>query len=159
MSPIHCPNCGSKLKEDSPFCPQCGTSLKPTNHQSLQIKPNIETSIQDVWSGRQSMKSLWKWVILSLVIIGIPILLYKYYYEYYTISQDRVAVKQGILRQNNFLVKKDKITDVIINQGIMGRILNYGDVIINTAGTSQHEAILRGVSDPDQKRDMILKNI
>ena len=42
----------------------------------------------------------------------------------------------------------DKITDTSLSQGTFGRILNYGDVGINTAGSIGYEITFRGISDP-----------
>ncbi len=50
------------------------------------------------------------------------------------ITNKRVIVKLGFIRRNTFEIMLSKTESIQVNQEIMGRILNYGDLVISSAG-------------------------
>ena len=117
------------------------------------------TSGEEVlWYGKMSWESLWIWFllgILTILLFGIGILFFiiaiaKRYSSEYTLTNKRVHSRQGLIARRANDANFDKITDTSLSQGTIGRILNYGDVGINTAGSIGYEVIFRGVSDPKQ---------
>ncbi|SEH71252.1 PH domain-containing protein [Tardiphaga sp. OK245] len=46
----------------------------------------------------------------------------------------RVVHKTGFITRETFEISLDKVASVSVNQSIMGRILNYGDVLIENMG-------------------------
>ena len=53
------------------------------------------------------------------------------------ITNKRVLVKVGFIRRTSLETLLTKVEGIQINQGIMGRILNYGTIIVKgTGGTS-----------------------
>lgn len=66
----------------------------------------------------------------------------------YTIYTDVVTSRVGIIARNISQVRIADIRGMTISQSIIGRMLNYGNVIIGTAATGEAEIIMRGVSSP-----------
>lgn len=94
----------------------------------------------------------------------LPILLYGLGYFYvkghlYVITNERTIMFRkfiGILMRT---VAHDKITDIMVNQGPFGRLLNYGRIAPITAGAIMPMGAffvsLSGVKNPYQARDKI----
>jgi len=53
------------------------------------------------------------------------------------ITNKRVLIKAGFIRRNSLETLLTKVEAIQVNQGILGRILNYGTIIVKgTGGTS-----------------------
>jgi uncharacterized membrane protein YdbT with pleckstrin-like domain len=50
-----------------------------------------------------------------------------------------------------------RITDVTTSQGVIARLLNYGNVLLNTAGTGFSGITLDGVGDAIAVREMVVR--
>lgn len=74
-----------------------------------------------------------------LSVIGIAKLLKAWLYCYSTelaITSTRIIAKYGFIRRNTIELKHDKMESLNVDQGIIGRILNYGSVsVIGTGGS------------------------
>jgi len=49
----------------------------------------------------------------------------------------------------------DKITNVVVEQGVLGRILGFGDVRCDTAGTAFAGVLFKGVKRPESVAEII----
>ena len=58
----------------------------------------------------------------------------------------RVVHKTGFIQRRTFEMALDKIESVDVDQSILGRILNYGDVTINGVGEGRER--IRTISSP-----------
>jgi len=66
----------------------------------------------------------------------------------YFIASHRMYVKYGIISRRVFEIKNEWITGVIVKQGVLGRMLNYGDVLYSTPGQYAGSVLMVGVSNP-----------
>jgi uncharacterized membrane protein YdbT with pleckstrin-like domain len=66
----------------------------------------------------------------------------------YFVSSHRVFVKYGIISRRVFEIRNEWITSAGVKQGLMGRALNYGDIIISVPGHYLGTVAMFGVSDP-----------
>lgn len=60
------------------------------------------------------------------------------------ITDQKVYIKTGVISKSTVTTPLDKINNIHINKGILGRILNYGTVIIQSGamlGTSGYSCI------------------
>lgn len=81
-------------------------------------------------------------------------------YNYkYILFEDFIQATEGILSLNMVLnkIKYQDIRLVETQKSILGRIINFGDVLIGSAATGTLEVVLRGVSNPDLIKDFVLK--
>ena len=74
---------------------------------------------------------------------------------HYTVTDRRLIVRHGILNRNERSASLERIQNVNTGQGLLGRLLNFGDVEFDTAGSEVGDAelALRGVNDPHMVRD------
>jgi len=83
--------------------------------------------------------------MMSFFIIGIPLLL-KLIFTEYGLTNNRVITKTGIIGRSTEEMKLSKVETVEIKQGILGRILGYGSVIVT--GTGSSNVVISKVSNP-----------
>lgn len=75
-------------------------------------------------------------LLIGGLFIAIP-LIAKYTTEL-AITNRRIIAKFGLVRRNTFELNLSKIESIRVEQGILGRILNYGDVfVIGTGGSKE----------------------
>ncbi|MEM1565949.1 MAG: PH domain-containing protein [Candidatus Bathyarchaeia archaeon] len=109
------------------------------------------------------------WIVFPIQVFVfpvLPVLVYGLGYIYvkghrYIITNERIIMFRkfiGILMRT---VTHDKITDIIVNQGPIGRLLNYGRVSPITAGMIMPMGAtifsISGVKNPYEVRDTIAK--
>jgi uncharacterized membrane protein YdbT with pleckstrin-like domain len=88
--------------------------------------------------------------ILTLVIVvGVFLLVWAWIRVRSTeiaITNRRVIVKYGFVKRDTVEINLEKVEALRVEQGFMGRMLNYGTVFISGAGTSV--APIKDVTDP-----------
>lgn len=100
------------------------------------------------------------WSLLPKIILGF-LLLYFWYIgviffilaaiSYFTgpelaITNKRVIAKFGFISRNTIEMNLDKVESVQVEQSILGRIFNYGSIIVSGAGNPK--APIPGISHP-----------
>ena len=65
----------------------------------------------------------------------------------------RVVHKTGFIKRRTFEMSLDKIESVDVNQSILGRILNYGNVTVN--GVGEGKETIRTIASPLKFRSFI----
>mgnify|MGYP003382005221 CR=1 FL=1 len=73
-----------------------------------------------------------------------------------TVYPDRVVWQEGLLRTTEVIIPIANITDVRVRQSLMGHAAGYGNVTIQSAGSSQAEIVAEGIENPGRIRDLIL---
>lgn len=84
-------------------------------------------------------------LILTALLAGISFFI-KYSTSEFGITNKRVIVKTGLIRRNSLEVLLNKIEGIQVNQGILGRILNYGSITIS--GTGGTKDPFHGITNP-----------
>ena len=107
---------------------------------------------------------VWAWAFLAFAVIwliGMLDLLIFRASNTYTLRQDGLEVKRGILRLQSFIVAPAGFGDLLVYQSIGGRIFGYGDLVVNSQGERQTR--LKLVHSPyavaDTMRDIMGKPI
>jgi len=76
--------------------------------------------------------------------------------ETFTITDQRVILQRGILRNFSRSIALTRIQEVKTAQGVLGRMLGYGDVEIESAGRDSAE-VLHRVPHPNQFRNALFE--
>jgi uncharacterized membrane protein YdbT with pleckstrin-like domain len=99
-------------------------------------------------------------VCLSLAVIAALFAIYKMltaWFHRWTTETDvtnlRVVHKTGFIKRRTFEISLDKVESVDVNQSILGRILNYGDVTI--MGVGEGRETIRTIAAPLAFRNFI----
>lgn len=72
----------------------------------------------------------------------------------FTITNQRVILDSGVFNRSSKVIPIDRVQDVSTRRSVMGRILGYGTVEIDAAGTSGAET-LEHMPGPDNFRDQV----
>jgi uncharacterized membrane protein YdbT with pleckstrin-like domain len=97
---------------------------------------------------------------LALAAISVVFALYKMmaaWFHRWTTETDvtnlRVVHKTGFIKRRTFEMSLDKVESVDVNQSILGRILNYGDVTI--LGVGEGRETISTIASPLEFRNFI----
>lgn len=98
------------------------------------------------------------------VFAAIPIALALIGYEYlkirrtfYVVTDEQTAYKIGIISRDTMDIPYHKVQHVSFSQDIPGRLLNYGDIIITTAGTSKDEKVFNNCPNPAHVKQELME--
>ena len=104
-------------------------------------------------TGRVSWWSVWHLlvpgVILLPVVVGLVFLVMAWVRVHTTelaITNKRVIAKFGFISRNTMEIGIQKVESIQVHQSLMGRMLDYGTLIISGTGTSH--APIPSISDP-----------
>ncbi len=90
----------------------------------------------DLWD---FLETIAVWVALGLVLVGLAMVGYSYiqwWVEDYVVTNQKVVKVAGLLRKRTSGAALEKINDVIMEQGPLGRMLGYGTLQVSTASDS-----------------------
>jgi uncharacterized membrane protein YdbT with pleckstrin-like domain len=82
------------------------------------------------------------WVALSVRS------LINWYATNYVLTNERIVVRQGLIARTGTEIPLENITNVLFSQRVLERMLGYGDVTIESAG-SQGQSRLANIPDPE----------
>jgi len=75
----------------------------------------------------------------------------------FVITNRRVTTKTGIVKRNSLETLLEKVETVGVHQGLMGRLLGYGDVTVSGTGGS-HE-VFKTIAHPLELRRMVHEQV
>jgi len=116
--------------------------------ESLSAGEEIATLFHLHWITRMPMVA---WLLLGLLTFGLTWFIAAYEYLRLRhveqgVTNKRVIYKTGIISRKSEEMKLASIETVEIDQGVLGRMLGYGNVKITGRGAS--DVLFRGVDDP-----------
>lgn len=143
--------------------------VNKSNIRTPKDIPLIEGEVP-IWFGQMSWAANWVLLLLAVIflftIIGIILSFILVLIAWinvstseYFISNKRIYFKYGLIRRVANDLKLEWVTNTSIAQGFVGRILNYGNVLIATPGTSTGTSMFWGPSDPMKIKGIIEKQI
>jgi uncharacterized membrane protein YdbT with pleckstrin-like domain len=84
--------------------------------------------------------------VLALAILWGLVKYVDYASSEFAVTNKRVIIKVGILRRRTVEMLNTKVEAVSVNQGILGRIFGYGNIVVTgTGGTNEP---FNGISSP-----------
>ena len=99
---------------------------------------------------------IWVWTILAFLVVWlvslVPLLVLRAGHQY-TLRGSSLEVKTGIASLQSFVLSPSGFSDLEINHSVIGRIANYGDVIVHTQ--SDRTAKMQKVRDPNRVAGLI----
>ena len=108
-----------------------------------------------------AVDSHWRtaWDILSavLAVVGIVIIFRAWFYRWITeiaVTNRRVIFKTGFIQRKTNEMQMDKVESVEVNQSILGRMLDYGDVTVIGTGDTRFNQV-KTVATPIDLRNQI----
>jgi len=121
------------------------------------VQGSLTNGEQVIYQGKVSVWSLLPLIILGFIfamwLIGIVFWIaaaIKYFTTELAITNKRVIAKFGLISRSTIEINLQKIESIQVNQGILGRIFDYGSIVVSGAGNPQ--APIPGISKPLQFR-------
>jgi uncharacterized membrane protein YdbT with pleckstrin-like domain len=127
------------------------------------VEGALVTDEKIVYLGHISLWSLSPLIALGIVllpVLGIGLIfLIKAYVKYKTtelaITTKRVIVKFGFIRRRTVEININKVESIQVDQEMLGRMFNFGTLIISGAGNPQ--APIPGISEPMEFRKAFIE--
>ncbi len=94
----------------------------------------------------------WGWISLGVGFLIWLTLSFRsliaWYFTNYVLTNERIIVRQGMIARTGVEIPLENVTNVLFSQTVIERILRYGDVTLESAGT-QGRSKLDNIPDPE----------
>lgn len=124
------------------------------------VNRNLASDEQVVYEAKVSWASQWLLILLGLgtIMMGIGIVflvvaVINVLTTELVITNKRVIAKFGLISRKTVELKNSKVESVQVDQSIMGRLLNFGSIVVSGAGGPQ--APIPNISAPLQFRSKL----
>ncbi len=124
------------------------------------IDSNLTTNERIIKSAKVSWWSQWVMILLGILtisfMIGIvffAIAIIRVMTTELALTNKRVIAKTGFIRRDTIELRLEKVEGLIISQGIIGRIFNYGTVIVS--GTGGIRTPIPFITEPTEFRRVV----
>ena len=96
--------------------------------------------------------------LIVLLPITVPLLVWHVRVKSYTIEDYRLVSRWGMLYKSQLSIVFSKIDHINSSQGFLNKMFSNGDVIINTAGSSRAELVIKNIPDYKGFYEIMQKN-
>lgn len=97
-------------------------------------------------------------IIILLLLIWILWNYLSWKATYYTLTNQRVMIKSGVIRKKSAYMHYNKIQDIVVSQSLMERVSYSGDIEV-FGGHDNTSIILEDIPNPGEVEDMINRMI
>lgn len=138
---------------------------------SVFPKSGLKEGEKVLWYAKPKVSSILGRIILSMILMAIgiifPILslivflilvlsIIRFRARTYWITSMRAIEEYSFIGKSMKETSLDHITDVVFNQGLFGRLFNFGNIHIHTAGTGFLGLDFKGIGDPVTVRGTLI---
>ena len=103
---------------------------------------------------RRSPRS-WGFWWRTIVTLGIYVLT-NWRLNQISLTTRRLTQRRGnILTGNETAMSLERVTDINVNKSLLGSIMGYGDIVIQSAGSDSAEFSFTSLQNPDKLRELI----
>lgn len=100
------------------------------------------------------------WVAVGagvLLILGLAVPdVVSHRFRLYVLTTERIVVRDGVFSRGGTEIPLENINNVLFNQSVFERLLGYGDVLIESAG-SQGQSRLTDIPDPEAFQSQVYR--
>jgi uncharacterized membrane protein YdbT with pleckstrin-like domain len=147
------------------FTPMLGNQNNSKVQMSSYVHNNLLTGETVIYEGKVSVWSLLPLIVLgalTIAFMGLGLIFWiaaaiKYISTELAITNKRVIAKFGFISRKTIEINLAKIESIQVDQGIIGRIFNFGSLVVSGAGNPQ--APIPGISEPMQFRRMFSETL
>lgn len=105
----------------------------------------ILTFVLAVFATLSNMKSL-DWILYLIAAALIIVSLISYVSSEFAITNRRVIIKLGFISRNSYEMLLNRIEGIEVEQGMLGRLLGYGTIVVRGMGGSRE--VFNKIEDP-----------
>lgn len=120
---------------------------------AVALASYLEADFPTTWD------AVWVGVALALVAVGMILLARAWYRRRVTeiaVTDRRVIYKSGFLHRSTSEMPLDRIERIDVDQGILGQMLDFGNVTVNGITSSIGADRLRRIRSPNQLRSQVI---
>ncbi len=106
-----------------------------------------------------SLEFLMFLIILTIIQIFLVLLITLQWKNHvYYLTDTYIQENKGILTLTDRMIDLKNVRDISVRQGVLGRLLNYGDILIESSAPEFHEVlIIVGAPNPHQHEAFLRK--
>jgi uncharacterized membrane protein YdbT with pleckstrin-like domain len=71
----------------------------------------------------------------------------------YAVTDKRIIIKVGMIKRTTLEMNKEKVESILVDQSILGRMFNYGTLIVSGTGSTKQP--FKHISDPIQFKKIV----
>jgi membrane protein YdbS with pleckstrin-like domain len=94
----------------------------------------------------------WRWYAIGVFVLIWLILatrsVFDWWFTNYVLTTERIIVRRGMIARTGVEIPLENVTNVLFSQTVLERLLRYGDVVLESAG-SQGQSELHDIPDPE----------
>lgn len=177
---MYCQNCGKEIVDNARFCQYCGQEIgQISKKEEVDNKKDCDNENTEyiIYSAKKHWITLvpcfvwgfflifsliaatntqkgedWLWFLAFLILTIHPYLRYKF--DKIEISNKSFNLQQGIFNIERINMPLNKINTYYINQGLLGRILNYGAFVFQS-GAKVGNSSYNFIKEPNKLIEII----
>jgi uncharacterized membrane protein YdbT with pleckstrin-like domain len=91
------------------------------------------------------------WVLAGVVVVWLALSaksILAWVFTNYVLTSERIIVRKGMVARSGTEIPLENINNVLFSQRVLERLLGYGDVIVESAG-SMGQSVLDNIPDPE----------
>lgn len=135
------------------------TSTDPSP-DSPTVKPAGPEEV--VWTGSPSQWLNFWWYLACLLIIPIPIAIWKFLElraTDFTLTSQRIKLEAGVLSKTYDQVELYRVKDTVLTRTLLQRMLGLGSIKMITSDPSQPELVFPSIPDSENVRELVRQNV
>ena len=185
---MYCKKCGNLNDDDAVYCKKCGTLLEhedetrvvrrdvkniPVVSDSASLRVNPTLKFIKLGYGLAALGAIVLVALLALtpvplwisVIIGLMVFLIPAYYHLqqrlisYSLTDQCIEVDSGLVSKTTRNIPLTRIQDVTVSSGVLQRLLNFGDIVIDNASEDGGKLIIKNIDSPREYADKLLSHM
>ena len=90
------------------------------------------------------------WILCGLLIARLTWKAINWYVDFFVITTHRVLLTSGVFTRSVAMIPLDKVTDMSFHKSFAGRLLGYGDFVVESAGKDAALRTIDRIPYPEQ---------
>lgn len=151
MPLVNCPECGRQVSTAAAACPACGFPVAEKLAKSSTPAPDELLLLV-----RPSWWNYFWWLLFAWLLIPWLVAWLKRKSTVMRVYGARITLERGLLTKCQREIFLRDIRSIDIDQGLLARMVNIGDLSISSAASVDAAEDIQGIPDPHKIRDLII---
>ncbi|HKJ57294.1 MAG TPA: PH domain-containing protein [Nitriliruptoraceae bacterium] len=101
--------------------------------------------------------TMWIWLVALVVVVIFTFRkVVEFWFTHYVLTTERIIVRRGAVARGGTEIPLESINNVLFNQRAIERMLRYGDVLVESAG-SMGQSRLTDIPEPERFQSQIYR--
>jgi len=90
------------------------------------------------------------WILWAILLVRLLAKVYEWVKTYFVVTSQRMLLSTGVITHKVNMMPLTKVTDMSFQRTTLGRILGYGEFILESAGQDQALRVVDHIPYPEQ---------